>query len=65
MKLGIFHRSHAATAKKCTKKRDAHANLFFCLIILAVLTFLLPLPLLMLKLPIDFQAIGSTAQHTI
>ena len=51
MKLGLFHRSHAATAKKCTKKCDAHANLLFCLITLAVFTFLLPSPSLMLKLP--------------
>ena len=33
MKLGtvLSSRSRATTAKKCTKKRDAHAKLLFCL----------------------------------
>ena len=32
MKIGFSRGSQAVTAKKCTKKRDAHANLLFCLI---------------------------------
>ena len=28
-KAGAFHGSHVTTARKCTKKRDAHVNLLF------------------------------------
>ena len=28
-KAGAFHASHAMTAGKCTKKRDAHVKLMF------------------------------------
>ena len=32
MKLGSLEGSRATTAKKCTKKLDAHAKLLFCLL---------------------------------
>ena len=32
VKLGISRRSRAVTAKKCTKKRDARANVLFWLL---------------------------------
>ena len=45
--------SHAATAKKCTKERDARAKLFFYFSkFLAFLPFSLPSPSSLLKLPI-------------
>ena len=39
------------TAKKCTKKRDARAELWFCLLDLAFLPFSLPLLSSDLKVP--------------
>ena len=45
-------RSSAVTAKKCTKKRDARAKLFFCQYKpIAFLPFLLTSPSSLLKLP--------------
>ena len=56
MKLGSFTSffySHAATAKKYTKKRDARAKLLFCYSKLIVfLPLSLSLPSSLLKLPI-------------
>ena len=44
------------TTKKCTKKRGARAKLLFCVInILLFLTFSLPSPSSLLKLPIYFR----------
>ena len=46
--------SHAVSAKKCTKKHDAHAKLFFSSIkLLLFLMFLLLLLSLLLKLPVS------------
>ena len=45
VKLGNSCRSRAATAKKCTKKRDARANLLFCQFkLIAFLSFSLTSP---------------------
>ena len=43
VKLGTFRGSRAATAKKCTKKRDAVAKLLVRQSIVAFLPFSLPL----------------------
>ena len=52
LKFGSSRRSRATTAKKCTKKRDAHAKLSFCQSKpIASLTFSLPSPSPLLKLP--------------
>ena len=50
---GAFSRhSCAVTAKKCTKKHDAHSKLLFCQSQpISFLQFLLTLPSLLLKLP--------------
>ena len=48
-----FFYSHATTAKKCTKKRDARAKLLFCYSkVIAFWPFSLPSPSSLLKLPI-------------
>ena len=53
--LAFSCRSRAVTAKKCTKKRDAHAELLLCLFIqpIAFLTFSLSSPLCYLKVSND------------
>ena len=52
------------TAKKCTKKRDARAKLLFCVInILLFLTFSLPSPSSLLKLPNYFRDGPNRCSH--
>ena len=52
------------TTKKCTKKRDARAKLLFCVInILLFLTFSLPSPSSLLKLPIYFRDGPNRCSH--
>ena len=52
-KMAFSHYSRAVMAKKCTKKRDAHAELLFCgSKPIAFLPFSLMSPLSLLKLPI-------------
>ena len=57
-------RSHAVTAKKCTKKRDARAKLLFCQSkSIAVLPFSLTSPSSLLKLPIVHQSSYFITPH--
>ena len=60
VKLGNSRRSRAATAKKCTKKRDARAKLLFCQSKpIAFLSFLFTSPSSLLKLPIVSNGTGT------
>ena len=66
VKLGILIscRSRAATAKKCTKKRDARAKLLFCQSkAIAFLPFSLPSLSLLVKLP-NAPAHASPIRYT-
>ena len=55
---------HAVTAKKCTKKRDARAELLFCQSKpIAVLPFSLTSPSSLLKLPIVHQSSYFISPH--
>ena len=56
----LSHRSRAVTARKCAKKRDARAKLFFSANITnCFLPFLLTSPSSMLKLPLKIKMIGT------
>ena len=56
----LVHRSRAVTARKCAKKRDARAKLFFSANITnCFLPFLLTSPSSMLKLPLKIKMIGT------